>query len=105
MDKALDPKRHRFRRNLTTALVVAAAALVAAVGIAPFVFLIWMVRTVARWLGDEHATLAIKWLSGKGPANWQCAGPFFVGFALSAAAPAPPRCRVPPAGCRSSSFR
>lgn len=51
MDKALDTKRHRFRRNLTTALVVAAAALVAAVGIAPFVFLIWMVRTVARWLG------------------------------------------------------
>ncbi|NTE58468.1 hypothetical protein G6M78_25665 [Agrobacterium tumefaciens] len=51
MDKALDTKRHRFRRNLTAALVVASAALVAAVGIAPFVFLIWMIRTVAQWLG------------------------------------------------------
>ncbi|SCY16939.1 hypothetical protein [Rhizobium sp. NFACC06-2] len=51
MDKALYPKRHRFRRNLTTTLIIASVALVAAVGIAPFVFLIWMVRTVARWLG------------------------------------------------------
>ncbi|MFK3781234.1 hypothetical protein [Agrobacterium sp. NPDC089420] len=51
MDRALGTKRHRFRRNLTTALFVVAAALVAAVGIAPFVFLIWMIRTVARWLG------------------------------------------------------
>ena len=51
MDRALGAKRQRFRRNLTTALVVASVAAVAAVGIAPFVFLIWMVRTVARWLG------------------------------------------------------
>lgn len=51
MDRALEPKRHRFRRNLTTGLLVASAALVTATGIAPFVFLIWMVRTVARWLG------------------------------------------------------
>lgn len=51
MDRALEPKRHRFRRNLTTGLFVASAALVTATGIASFVFLIWMVRTVARWLG------------------------------------------------------
>ncbi|CAM3486482.1 hypothetical protein G6L26_016925 [Agrobacterium radiobacter] len=51
MDEALKPKRHRLRRYLATGLVVASAALVAAIGIAPFVFLIWMVRTVTRWLG------------------------------------------------------
>ncbi len=51
MDKALGNRRPGLRRNLAVLLFVASATLVATVGIAPFVFLIWMVTTVARWLG------------------------------------------------------
>ncbi len=51
MDKALGNRRPGLRRNLAVLLFVASATLVATIGIAPFVFLIWMVTTVARWLG------------------------------------------------------
>lgn len=51
MDKALGNRRPGLRRNLAVLLFVALATLVATIGIAPFVFLIWMVTTVARWLG------------------------------------------------------
>ncbi len=51
MTSALATKRQRVGKNLGLVILVALAAIVATVGVAPVVFLIWLLKTIPHWLG------------------------------------------------------
>ena len=54
MTSALATKRQRVGKNLGLVILVALAAIVATVGVAPVVFLIWLLKTIQHWLVLLH---------------------------------------------------